>query len=87
MDTSVASDEMSDMAFKKPLTLKAEVLKLKCGWKNCNYVTSEAEAFVKHVSSHIPHLGIKCNEDDDEGQALPQHHDIFNHDLFFLALK
>lgn len=65
-DTSLASDEISDVAFKKPLTLKAEVLKLKCGWKNCDYVTSETEDFVSHVSSHIPNLEIKCNEDDDE---------------------
>ena len=70
MDTSVASEEISEVTAKKPLALKEETLDLHCAWKNCNFSTSQLEAFVNHVSNHIPELEVRCSKEDNEGNFL-----------------
>lgn len=66
MDTSVASDEASVKTARKTVCLKNETFQLSCGWKNCNYFSTNVEGFVKHVSTHISELDVKCSEEEDE---------------------
>lgn len=55
------------MAPKRHLNLKDQVLKLYCRWTKCDYMSTKVDDFVSHVTSHLPDLGIKCNEEDNEG--------------------
>jgi hypothetical protein len=48
---------------RKMIRLKDMQLNMRCEWQNCNYCTSNLTHFVKHVSSHIPHLEVKENND------------------------
>jgi hypothetical protein len=43
--------------------LKDEQLDLQCGWRDCDYRTSNLDHFVRHVSFHLPHLEVKVYED------------------------
>jgi hypothetical protein len=47
------------------IKLKDEPLDLQCGWQDCNYRSSNLDHFVRHVSFHLPHLGVKLNKDEE----------------------
>jgi hypothetical protein len=49
----------------KKIKLKEEKLDLQCGWRYCDYCTSNLDHFVRHVSFHLPHLEVKLNKDQE----------------------
>ncbi|PNF20108.1 hypothetical protein B7P43_G04791 [Cryptotermes secundus] len=49
----------------KIIKLKEEQLDLQCGWRDCDYRTSNLDQFVRHVSFHLPHLEVKLNKDQE----------------------
>jgi hypothetical protein len=49
----------------RAIKLKEEKLDLQCGWRDCDYCTSNIDHFVCHVSFHLPHLGVKLNENQE----------------------
>jgi hypothetical protein len=50
---------------RRVIKLKEENLDLQCGWRDCDYRTSNLDPFVRHVSFHLPHLEVKLNEDQE----------------------
>jgi hypothetical protein len=68
-DVSADSDNIVPSACEKKkrkgkvTKLKDVQLDLQCGWRDCDYHTSNLDHFVRHVSFHIHHLGVKVYED------------------------
>lgn len=45
--------------------LKHEILDLGCEWKECTYRDDHLDRFLRHVSNHIPDIGISIRDNNE----------------------
>lgn len=55
-------------------------LDLQCGWRDCDYRSSDLDHFVQHVSFHIPHLEVKQNQNHEGTNNVAFHRFLINSD-------
>jgi hypothetical protein len=67
---SITSSACGKKRRRKAIKLKDEQLDLQCEWRDCDYLTSNLDQFVRHVSLHIPNLEVKVNEDQEGNSSF-----------------
>jgi hypothetical protein len=64
-DDAMMSSTGANKRKRRMVKLKDEQLDLRCEWQDCDYDTCNLDHFVRHVSLHIPYLGVKVNEEHE----------------------